>query len=108
KGRLSGVLGTLSSLLVVPAELEAAIEAALGGHLQDLVVEHWSDAERAIEHLKRTQSGRATFHPLDTIREPRSSPTPRQAPGVRGLAVGLIGVDERARPVVDGLLGRVL
>lgn len=106
-GRLSGILGTLVSLLIVPAELEAAIEAALGGHLQDLVVDRWEDAERAIEFLKQTQSGRATFHPLDTVRGRGGSPSPRVIPGVRGLASDLIEMDERVRPVVDGLLGRV-
>ncbi len=108
RGRLTGVLGTLSSLLMVPAELEAAIEAAMGGHLQDLVVERWSDAEAAIEHLKRTQKGRATFHPLDSIRDRGRSAAPRGAQGIRGVAVDLIDMDERVEPVVAGLLGRVL
>ncbi len=106
--QLTGVLGTLSSLLIVPAELEAAIEAALGGHLQDVVVERWADAENAIQHLKRTQSGRATFHPLDTVRGRSTSAPQRPTPGVRGLASDLIQMDERVRPVIDGLLGRVL
>ncbi len=108
KGELNGILGTLASQLVVPAELEAAIEAALGGHLQDLVVDRWEDAERAIDFLKRTQSGRATFHPLDTVRRRDGSPRARLTTGVRGLATDLISMDERVRPVVDGLLGRVL
>ncbi len=108
RGGLRGVLGTLSSLLIVPAELEAAIEAALGGHLQDLVVACWADAEAAIEHLKRTQKGRATFHPLDSIRDRGRSVAPPATPGIRGLAVDLIDIDERVEPVVTGLLGRVL
>ncbi len=87
--KLEGVLGTLASLLVVPAELEAAIEAALGGHLQDLVVDRWEDAEAAIEFLKRTQSGRATFHPLDTV------PT-RRPPNAPPLTAGVQRAGERA------------
>ncbi len=106
--KLGGVLGTLASLLIVPAELEAAIEAALGGHLQDLVVDRWVDAEAAIEFLKRTQSGRATFHPLDMVPSRRPPNAPPLTAGVRGLASELIGMDERVRTVVDGLLGRVL
>ncbi len=106
--KIGGVLGTLASLLIVPAELEAAIEAALGGHLQDLVVERWVNAEAAIEFLKRTQSGRATFHPLDTVPPRRQTSSPRLTPGVRGLASELIGMDERVRGVIDGLLGRTL
>ncbi len=107
KNKLSGILGTLASLLIVPAELEAAIEAALGSHLQDLVVERWPDAERAIALLKQSQSGRATFHPLDTVRNRGRSAVPSLAPGIRGMATDLIEMDERVRPVVDGLLGRV-
>ncbi len=107
KNILSGILGTLASLLVVPADLEAAIEAALGSHLQDLVVERWTDAERAIALLKQSQTGRATFHPLDTVRNRGRSSPPGLAPGIRGMASDLIEMDERVRPVIDGLLGRV-
>ncbi|HEU5421969.1 MAG TPA: chromosome segregation protein SMC, partial [Nitrolancea sp.] len=109
-GALSGVVGTLAGLLRVPGELEAALEAALGAHLQDIVVERWTDAERAIEHLKRRQAGRATFQPLDTVRSlgvGRAGTGPRGA-GIRGVAAGLIEFDPRVEPVVAGLLGRVL
>jgi len=108
-GKLDGVVGALASLVQVPVELEAAVEAALGGHLQDIVVERWADAEAAIEHLKRSQTGRATFQPLDSLREvaPRQTHRPAQ-PGVRGVAADLIDHDPRVAPVVAGLLGRVL
>ncbi|HEX3850818.1 MAG TPA: chromosome segregation protein SMC, partial [Polyangiaceae bacterium] len=106
--QLGGVLGTLSSLLVVPDELEAAIEAALGAHLQDLVVERWTDAERAIDHLKRTKAGRATFQPLDTVVHRGHGPVVRPTPGIRGIAAELIDVDTCARSIVNGLLGRTL
>ena len=59
-GRLSGYTGTVAELLSVPPELETAIEAALGGRLQDVVVETWADAEAAIGMLKREGAGRAT------------------------------------------------
>ncbi|HET7038075.1 MAG TPA: AAA family ATPase, partial [Thermomicrobiaceae bacterium] len=110
EGRLDGIVGTLAGLLRVPGELEAAIEAALGAHLQDIVVERWSDAERAIEHLKRRQAGRATFQPLDTVRSVRggrAGADPRGG-GIRGVAAELIDFDQRVEPVVAGLLGRVL
>jgi chromosome segregation protein len=44
-GKLAGVRGTVAELLVVPAEFDTAIEVALGGHLQDVVVDRWVDAE---------------------------------------------------------------
>ncbi len=108
-GKLSGIVGLLSSLITVPAELERAVEAALGGHLQDIVVERWADAEQAIEYLKRTRNGRATFRPLDTVRARRPAQLPRHGvSGVRGIAAELVDCDPRVTPIVAGLLGQVV
>lgn len=106
-GQLSGIVGTVDSLIEVPAELEAAIETALGTHGQDIVVETWADAEAAIGFLKQIGRGRATFLPLDTVRlpEPISSP---QETGVLGLAVELIGCEAQLRLAFDVLLGRAI
>lgn len=108
-GKLTGIVGPLSSLITVPAELERAVEAALGGHLQDIVVERWADAEQAIEYLKRTRGGRATFRPLDTVRARRPAQLPRHGvSGVRGIAAELVDCDQRVAPIVAGLLGQVV
>ncbi len=108
-GKLIGIVGLLSSLIAVPAELERAVEAALGGHLQDIVVERWADAEQAIEYLKRTRGGRATFRPLDTVRARRPAQLPRHSvSGVRGIASELVECDDRVTPIVAGLLGQVV
>ncbi|MBC7317071.1 MAG: chromosome segregation protein SMC, partial [Chloroflexi bacterium] len=104
---LKGILGTVSSLMSVPREYERAIEAALGSRLQQVIVEHWEDAEAAIALLKRTRAGWATFLPLDTLRPP--SPLAAVAwPGVVGVASHLVRFEERLRPALDLLLGRVL
>jgi chromosome segregation protein len=104
---LTGIVGTVSNLLRVPTDLETAIETALGGHLQDVVVETWADAEKAIEHLKTTQGGRATFLPLDTLRPPDPIRSP-EAKGVLGIASDLVTCDERLAQVARLLLGRTL
>ncbi|MGB9753212.1 chromosome segregation protein SMC [Roseiflexus castenholzii] len=103
----------VATLLRVPAELETAIEVALGSRLQNIVVDHWEDAEAAIEALKRSGEGRATFLPLDTIRARgsnggRAYGTVDPDDGVLGVAANLIDVDERYRPIADMLLGRTL
>ena len=59
-----------ASILRTPAQLETAIEVALGSRLQNIVVERWADAEDTIAALKRGGQGRATFLPLDTLRRP--------------------------------------
>ncbi|MHB1134639.1 MAG: coiled-coil domain-containing protein, partial [Chloroflexota bacterium] len=105
--RLAGVVGVVASLLRVPAELETAVEVALGGRLQDVVVERWRDAEAAIEFLKRSRAGRATFLPLDTIRASASA-SPAVGPGVLGLASELVDHDPAHATVVRFLLGRTL
>src|SRR5213080_4325838 len=63
-----GGFALVSTLVRTPAYLETALEVALGSRLQNIVVEHWDDAEAAIAALKHGGQGRATFLPLDTIR----------------------------------------
>lgn len=106
-GQLGGIVGTAVSLIEVPAELEAAIETALGTHGQDIVVGTWADAEAAIGFLKQTSGGRATFLPLDTVRLPEPINPPRET-GVLGLAVELIDCQAQLRPAFDALLGRAI
>ncbi len=101
----------VSSIVETPAELETAVETALGSRLQNIVVERWEDAEAAIATLKRDSAGRATFLPLDTIRESRVGTRYErvlQQPGVLGRAADMIGFDPRYRAVVELLLGRTL
>jgi len=106
-GQLAGIVGTVASLIKVPAELEAAIETALGTHGQDIMVETWADAEAAIGLLKQTGGGRATFLPLDTVRSPEPI-SPPQETGFLGLAVEMIGCETQLRPAFDVLLGRAI
>ena len=106
-GRLSGIVGIVAGLLRVPAELETAIEVALGGRLQDVVVEHWRDAEVAIEFLKHTRAGRATFLPLDTVRGGLTA-NPVAGPGVLGLASELVQYDPVHAVIARHLLGRTI
>jgi len=105
---LNGILGTVSQLVQAPPDLEVALEAALGSRLQDVVVETFAQAEAAIDHLKETRQGRATFLPLDTIRSGRAVDVPA-LPGVVGLAAELVSVpEERLRPVLQLTLNRTL
>jgi len=104
---LSGMAGTVASLMCVPPELEDAIEAALGARLQNVVAETWGNAEEAIAYLKQSRAGWATFLPLDTIR-PRAVLKPSSDAGIVGVASDLVRYDERYRTAYELLLGRVL
>ncbi len=106
-----GILGTVADLIQVPDKLEWAVEVALGPGLQFIVTETEGHAREAIEYLDRTASGRATFLPLDIIREPgvgdlRNKVT--MVSGILGLAADLVHYDQPLRPAVAHLLGRVV
>ncbi|MGN6483364.1 MAG: chromosome segregation protein SMC [Thermomicrobiales bacterium] len=112
-GSLSGIRGTVAELIAVEATYDTAIEVALGGHVQDIVVDRWRDAEAAIELLKRSRAGRATFQPLETLaRKDNPRPAPRElerATGVHGIASDLVTpTDADLGPVVRSLLGRMV
>jgi chromosome segregation protein len=109
-GKLNGIIGTLASQITVPKELETAIEAALGGHLQDVIVQSWADAEAAIGLLKKQNAGRATFQPLDTQRRSGNPQRPsiQGEPGVHGFAADLIAFSTEMEPVLEGLIGRTV
>jgi len=102
-----GIIGTVGSVLKVPAELEDAIEAVLGGRLQQVVVQRWRDAERAIIHLKRQQAGRVTFLPLETIRPPRPVEVPRRT-GVLGVASEMVAIAPGLESILQYLLNRTV
>jgi chromosome segregation protein len=106
-GRLDGYVGTLAELLRVPPDLEVAIEAALGGRLQEVVMSRWADVERAIAMLKQAGAGRATFLPLDTLRV-SPPPTPPKGAGIVGAASDLVEYDPTHRGLAEMLLGRLL
>ena len=110
-GELAGIRGTVGELIALPPRYDTAIEVALGGHLQDVVVDRWADAEAAIAHLRRVRAGRATFQPRDTVRgrgnRSRPDATLRR-PGVHGLASDLIEIDEEFAGVAEALLGRTV
>jgi chromosome segregation protein len=104
---LTGIVGPVSQIISVPAELDVAIETALGSRLQDVVVDSFAEAEAAINHLKKTHGGRATFLPLDTIRPGRAVKVPPLA-GVVGLASELVQVEPRLQPIAELTLNRTV
>jgi len=68
RGTLTGIRGTLSNLIKVREEYQTAVETALGNAIQDIVTETENDAKKAINMLKNSSAGRATFLPLNAIK----------------------------------------
>ncbi|MBC7808984.1 MAG: chromosome segregation protein SMC [Akkermansiaceae bacterium] len=111
-GRLTGRYELVADALRVPADLDTAIEIALGGSLQDIITDTESEAKTAIRYLNETRGGRATFLPLDSLRAPDVPDALRKAAkqysGVLGSAADLVGFDADVRAAVHVLLARVL
>ncbi|MBD2846117.1 chromosome segregation protein SMC [Paenibacillus sp. IB182496] len=111
-GGLDGVRGAVAELIEVPQRLEVAVETALGGALQHIVMEDERSARAAIHYLKSRQLGRATFLPLDVIRSRSISESDRRVveglDGFVGVAAELVRSKEAYRSIVGNLLGNVL
>jgi chromosome segregation protein len=111
-GLLRGEYIPVGKAISASKELAVAIETALGAAANDLIVPSEREAKDAIALLKENRMGRATFQPLTLMRtsniRDRSLEGLLQHPGVVGIASQLVKCEDRYRPVVDSLLGRVL
>ncbi|MFD2171407.1 chromosome segregation protein SMC [Tumebacillus lipolyticus] len=112
KGRLNGTIGAVAELVQVPQQLEPAIETALGGAMQHIVVADERAGQEAIRFLKQSSGGRATFMPLDVIKGRSLGRSERMAieghSGYVGIASELVATENRYQNIVDNLLGSVI
>jgi chromosome segregation protein len=111
RGELSGLLGVVSSLVDVDERYARALDVAFGAGLSNIVTETSEDAERAVRYLREREAGRATFLPLDTLRQRdghRLAQHLAGRDGVIGYAHELVRSDERYRGIVAFLVGRTL
>ena len=109
RGQLRGIHGPVAGLLHVPDRYTVAIETALGGAMQHIVVESEEDGKAAISCLKRRDGGRSTFLPLSAIRPAEfRDQGARQEPGFVGLGDELVQFDPKYQKVFSNLLGRTV
>ena len=109
RGKLRGVHGPVSRLIRTDDEYTVAMEIALGGAMQQIVVDNEQDGKAAIGYLKRTGLGRATFLPLSVIRGKTLNETGLdRCRGFVGIASELVSFDDRYRGIVENLLGRII
>lgn len=108
-GGLKGICGTVSQLIDLESEYAIAIESALGGVLQHIVVEDESVAKKSIKFLKEKNIGRATFLPLTSV-EAKIIRTNNISDclGFVGVASNLVSADARYRNIIESVLGRTI
>lgn len=105
-----GICGAVGQLLKVDEAYETAIEAALGGAVQNIVTRTEEDARDAIQYLKANRLGRATFLPVSAIRGRSLEGRPQilEETGVIGTAFDLVSCEEEYKQIALNLLGRIL
>ena len=104
---ISGIDGVLISLIKFDDKLAKAIEAAVSGNLQDIIVEDKEVAKKCIAFLTERKLGRASFLALDTIKVSRRE-FKGNMPGVLGLAADLVNAEDKYKKVVDFVFGGLL
>lgn len=108
-GVLRGVYGPVSSVIKVKKEYSVAVETALGNALQNIIVDTEADAKRAINALKESGSGRATFLPVNSVKaRPFTEKGYEDMFGYVGRANEIIECDAKFREIIDYLLGAVV
>ena len=106
RGVLKGVYGPVGNLLRADEKFSLAIETALGGSMQSIIIDTQEQGKTAIELLKRRDSGRATFLPLGTIKGSELKSRPEGEKGYLGTAFELADFDKKFVPIFSSLLGR--
>ncbi|HYF52375.1 MAG TPA: chromosome segregation protein SMC [Planctomycetota bacterium] len=115
------VHGLVADCLSVDPKLEQAVEAALGSHIETIVVSSAQAAQALAKRLDEQELGRATFLPLDRAeatlfaraldrRRPHSDlhDGKRHDHGCLGFASDLVSCDEQYRALAQALLGDTL
>lgn len=109
---LKGVVGAVAELIQVPKQYETALEIALGGASQHIVVNTEEDARNAVSFLKKRQGGRATFLPISVIKSRHIPPETLRLiethPAFVGIASTLLSTDKRYVSIMYHLLGNVI
>lgn len=109
RGTLRGVHGPVSQLISVKDEYSLAIETALGGAVQFVVTDNEAAAKAAIQYLKRSKGGRATFLPLNATK-PRylNENGIEKMEGFIDIASNLVKTNSKYKNIIESQLGRTV
>ena len=107
-GQLRGVRGSVAQLINVENKYSLAIETALGGALQNIVVDNEETAKRGIKLLQESKAGRATFLPITSVKGNRLAERGLEdCEGFVALAVDIAEFSQELDGVFASLLGRI-
>jgi len=109
---LHGIIGIMGEIINVPRGMEMAVDVAAGKGLENILVQTFEHARKAIHYLKKHNLGRVTFLPLNSLKVKKVPESLlkeiSQRDGVLGLGSRLVEFNPRFEKAVEYLLGRVL
>ncbi|MBQ4631334.1 MAG: chromosome segregation protein SMC [Clostridia bacterium] len=103
---VKNVHGVVSKLVEVDNKYVTAVEIALGGALQNIVVQDEDAAKKCISYLKENRLGRATFLPLTSVKGSLLDKPPVKEKGYVGIASELVTYDAKYDGIFKSLIGR--
>ena len=110
--QINGIHGAIAEVLTVSKKYELAIETALGGVLQYVIVDNEEVGRKAISILKEKKLGKATFLPLNVMTGKRIPEYEIQKlqklDGYIGVAVDLINAESNYQKIMEYYLGQVI
>lgn len=109
QGRIGGVFGTVAQNIGVEQKYAVAVETALGGAMQNIIVENEDIAKRCIRFLKEQKGGRATFLPITSVKGRELNEQGLEScDGYVANANRIVTYDERFSGIIASLLGRIV
>ena len=108
-GALRNVHGPVSQLIRTEDRYTVAIEIALGGALQQIVVGNEQDGKAVLSFLKRTNGGRTTVLPMSAVQgRALQEKGLENCRGYVGIASQLVKYDKPYAGIMENLLGRIV
>ena len=106
---LKGIHAPVSQIISVKDKYALAIETALGASIQNIITDTENDAKKAINFLKESKAGRATFLPLTSVKgNELNEKGLDDCYGYINLASDLVDFDKKYQGVITSLLGRTV
>lgn len=109
QGRISGICGTVAQNIGVDGEYALAVETALGGAMQNIIVENEDCAKHGIRFLKEQRGGRATFLPITSVKGYELNENGiENCTGFVAYASRIVSYDAKFSGIIKSLLGRIV
>ncbi|MDE6849296.1 MAG: chromosome segregation protein SMC, partial [Ruminococcus sp.] len=109
QGRINGVFGTVAQNTGVEQKYALAVETALGGAMQNIIVENEETAKQCINFLREQKGGRATFLPVTSVKgRELNEQGLENCTGFEAVASQIVDYDLKFSGIMSSLLGRTV